>query len=562
MTCTWKRNSRRLTGLAAAVLLTIATSEAATAGITAASIEARTRTISSDAFEGRAPATPGEEKTIAYLEAEFRKLGLQPGNPDGTYLQSVPLVGITSDVKATFRAGNQTIAVEPVTEFTALSRRLTPTVDVPATDLVFVGYGVVAPEYGWDDYKGLDVRGKIIVMLVGDPPVPDPTTGRLDERMFKGKAMTYYGRWMYKYEIAAAKGAAGCLIVHETGPAGYPFAVLGSAWGRESFDLVRADRNAGLAAIEGWLTLDAATKLFTAAGQDYAKLKAAAAKKEFRPVPLAATAAFSARNSVRNVTSHNVVAALPGADAQAKDEWIVYSAHWDHLGRDPRLSGDQIFNGASDNAIGVAMLLEIAETFAARPPAERPKRSLLFLALTAEEKGLLGARYYAENPLHPLPHTVANLNFDRGQTVGPTRDLEVVGYGNSDLDDLATAILARSGRVPVPDTESEKGRFYRSDHFEFAKLGVPAFYTHPGKDVIGQPAGTGKNREDEYTSIDYHKVTDEIKPWWNFAGAVADAGLFFEMGRQLANGRDWPQWKPGNEFKAKRDESAAARGGP
>ncbi len=561
MTCTSRRNRRHrlFLGLVGTILLAGQASAATAPKISASSIETRTKILASDAFEGRAPATPGEEKTVAYLESEFRKLGLQPGNPDGTFVQSVPLVGITSQVQVSFVAGGSPVALEPITEFTALSRRLTPTVEVPATEMVFVGYGIVAPEYGWDDYKGVDVRGKIIVMLVNDPPVLDAATGRLDDRMFKGRAMTYYGRWTYKYEIAAAKGAAGCLIVHETGPAGYPFAVLGSAWGREAFDLVTPDRNAGLAAIEGWLTMDAATRLLAAGGHDYAQLKAAAARRDFRPVSLSATAGFSVKNSVREVKSRNVVAKLKGTDASGTEEWIVYSAHWDHLGRDPRINGDQIFNGASDNAIGVAMLLEIAQAFAGLPPEERPRRSLLFFAPTAEEKGLLGARYYAENPLYPLHQTVADLNFDRGQTVGPTRDIEVVGHGNSTLDDLATSILASSGRIPIPDTEPEKGRFYRSDHFEFARQGVPSFYTHPGKDVIGQPAGTGKAREDGYTTVDYHKVTDEVKPWWNFEGAAADARLFFELGRQISTSQDWPQWKPGTEFKAKRDAMMTER---
>lgn len=522
--------------------------------ITAASLQARTAMLASDEFEGRAPASAGEEKTVAYLEREFRALGLKPGNPDGTYIQKVPMVGITSKTKSTFTAGGSEISFTPITQYTASSRRLVPQIDVQATDIVFVGYGIVAPEYGWDDYKGLDVRGKTVLMLVNDAPVVDPATGKLDPAIFKGNAMTYYGRWSYKYEIASAKGAAACLIIHETGPAGYPFAVLGGGWGTESFDLISPDKNEGRVAIEGWVTHAALERLLTAAGApNYPALKAAAAKRDFKPIPLAAQASFSVANTTREVASKNVIAKLDGSDPRLRDDYIICSAHWDHLGRNAKLTGDQIFNGAADNAIGTAVLVEIAQGFASLPTAARPQRSLLFLAVTAEEKGLLGARYYATHPLYPLKKTVANINIDGAQTKGVSRDIEVIGYGNSTLDDLAAAILKKTNRILVPDTEPQKGYFYRSDHFEFAKEGVPAFYTHPGKDIIGPPAGYGKKRSDDYTSEDYHKVSDEIKPWWDFEGAATDTRLFFELGREVANTSKWPEWKPGTEFKAKRD---------
>jgi len=366
--------------------------------------------------------------------------------------------------------------------------------------------------------------------------------------------MTYYGRWSYKYEIASAKGAAACLIIHETGPAGYPFAVLGGGWGTESFDLISPDKNEGRVAIEGWVTHTALERLLTAAGATpYPALKAAAAKRDFKPIPLAAQASFSVTNTTREVASKNVIAKLDGADPLLRDDYIVYTAHWDHLGRNPKLTGDQIFNGAADNAIGTAVLVEIAQGFASLPAAARPQRSLLFLAVTAEEKGLLGARYYATHPLYPLKKTLANINIDGAQTKGVSRDIEVIGYGNSTLDDLAAALLKKSNRVLVPDTQPEKGYFYRSDHFEFAKEGVPAFYTHAGKDIVGQPAGYGQQRADRYTAVDYHKVTDEIKDWWDFSGAALDARLFFDLGTDVANGPKWPEWKPGAEFKAKRD---------
>ena len=520
--------------------------------ITAASLQARTAMLASDEFEGRAPATAGEEKTVAYLEREFRSLGLQPGNPDGTFIQKVPMVGITSKTTATFTVGGKTITPSGLTDYVALSRRVTPQIDVKNSDVVFVGYGVVAPEYGWDDYKGLDVRGKTVLMLINDPAVTR-ADGKLDETMFKGAAMTYYGRWTYKYEIASAKGAAACLIIHETGPAGYPFAVVGGSWGRENFDLVTADKNASRVAVEGWLTLDTAKQLLSAAGQNFDTLKAAAVTKQFKPVALSAQASFSVKQTTRDVASKNVIAKLDGADAQLRNEYLVYTAHWDHLGRDPSLTGDQIFNGALDNATGTAVLLELAQGFASLPAAARPKRTLLFLAVTAEEKGLLGARYYATHPLYPLKKTVANINMDGAQTNGPSRDLEVIGYGNSTLDDLAATLLKKANRVLVPDTDPAKGYFYRSDHFEFAKEGVPAFYTKRGTDLLGQPAGYGKKRDEDYTSADYHKVSDEIKPWWNFEGTAQDTQFLYDLGREVANTSKWPEWKPSIEFKAKRD---------
>jgi Zn-dependent M28 family amino/carboxypeptidase len=519
--------------------------------ISAASILARIKVLASDEFEGRAPGSAGEDKTIAFLAAEFKRLGLQPGNPDGSFLQSVPLVGITTTVRPAFAAGGATLVPLPVTEFVARSRRTAPSLAVKDAGIIFCGYGVVAPEYQWDDFKGVDVRGKTIVVLVNDPPVVDPQTGRLDPRVFGGKAMTYYGRWDYKYEQASALGAAACLIVHETGPAAYPFAIVGSRSGQEEFDLATPDGNAGTTAVQGWVSLDFARKLFRAAGQDYDALKAAANSRGFKPVPLAAQAGFEVANQVRHVTSHNVVAKLPGSDARLKDEYVVYTAHWDHLGRDPRLKGDQIFNGAFDNASGASTLVEIAGGFAAQPIP--PKRTMIFLAVTGEERGLLGAKYYAEHPLYPLARTLADINMDRIQVFGPSRDLEVIGYGNSTIDDTAAAILARSQRVLVPDTLPEKGYFYRSDHFEFAKQGVPAFYTKFGKDLIGQPAGYGNRLDEDYTNNDYHRVSDEVKPTWNLAGAEADAKFLLELGATIANGGTWPEWKPGCEFKARRE---------
>ena len=510
------------------------------------------RVLSADEFEGRAPGTRGEELTVNYLTEQFRKLGLQPGNPDGTYVQNVPLVGFTSQPTLTVTAGGETKTYTPQADYVAVSRRFQPEVRVDNSDIVFVGYGVVAPEYGWDDYKDVDVRGKTILMLINDPAVPSASNpSQLDPNMFKGNAMTYYGRWTYKYEIASEKGAAAAIIIHETGPAGYPFEVVSGSWGRENFDIRKPGGPGNRVQVESWITLDRARELLQASGQNFDELKRAAVRKDFRPVALNAKASFHLRNAVRDVQSHNVIARLPG-DTDP-DEYVVYTAHWDHLGRDPILQGDQIFNGAADNASGTAALLEIAQAFTALP--DRPRRSILFLAVTAEEKGLLGAKYYAENPLYPLNKTLANINVDGINQWGRTSDLVIVGYGNSTLDDLTTEAAQRQARTIVPDPEPEKGFFYRSDHFEFAKQGVPAVYLDAGTNYIGKPAGYGQAKRDEYTTRDYHKPSDEIKPDWDLTGAVDDTQLLFMLGYRVAESEVWPEWKPGTEFRAKREAS-------
>ena len=527
-------------------------------GISSARMLARDKVLASDEFEGRAPGTPGEEKTVAYLVSEFKKMGLEPGNPDGTYLQAVPLVGITSKPTLSFKIGGKPMEMTPINDFVGPTSRVVSHVAVKDSDVVFVGYGVVAPEYNWDDYKGVDVRGKTIVMLINDPPVIDPKTGELDPKVFGGKAMTYYGRWMYKFEIAAAKGAAACLIVHETGPAAYPFAVIVGSQGRENFTLRSANGNADHVAMEGWLTIDAAQRLFTATGHDFATLKRAAVSRDFHPVPLGTTASFSIDTTLRNVDSKNVVARLTGSDPKLRNEYVVYTAHWDHLGRNPALAGDQIFNGADDNASGTAMLLEVAQALASAPAAQRPKRTVLILSVTAEEKGLLGSRYYAHNPLYPLTKTVANINTDGANYYGPTRDVKIIGLGASTIDDIATDIAKGQGRYIIPDPTPEKGSYYRSDHFEFAKVGVPSFYPKRGVDYVDRPAGWGLKFEAEYDLKNYHKVTDEVQPDWTFAGGAQDAKFLVELIRRIANGDTWPEWRPGNEFKARRDAMMAA----
>jgi len=522
--------------------------------INADSLVSEIKTLSSDEFEGRKPGSPGEEKTIAYMQRQFRQIGLKPGNPDGTYLQNVPLAGITSKSQPDIAVKGRKLSLVDKKDYIALSSRYVPQVDVKGTDVVFVGYGVVAPEYGWDDYKDVDVKGKTILMLINDPAIPDPNDpSKLDDKMFKGSAMTYYGRWTYKYEIASRKGAAAAIIIHETEPAGYPFEVVAGSWGGENFGIQRPDNNMGRVPVEGWITYDKAGELCRMAGLDLAALKKAALQKDFKPVTLpGATAGFKIENTRRKIDSHNVVAKLEGSDSTLKDQYVIYTAHWDHLGRDPELKGDQIYNGAADNASGSAGLIEIARAFSELSPA--PKRSILFLSVTAEEQGLLGTEYYAENPLYPLKNTLADINMDVLNTWGRTKDLTLIGLGNSTLDDTTTEVLNAHDRTVGGDPDPGKGSFYRSDHFEFAKQGVPALDPDPGTEYIGKPAGYGKEKRDYYTEHDYHKPSDEVKPDWDLSGAVDDLRIFFEVGDRVAQAVTFPSWKPGTEFKAKRDE--------
>jgi Zn-dependent M28 family amino/carboxypeptidase len=516
------------------------------AQVSAERLLAKTKVLASDEFEGRAPGTRGEELTVRFLETEFKEMGLKPGNPDGTYVQKVPLVGVTPDPAPTLAFRKQGAAAEPLShgdDFVANSAQPEDETQVNA-EMVFVGYGVVAPEFDWDDYKGVDVRGKILVMLVNDPPVAD-------ERVFGGKAMTYYGRWTYKYEIAETKGAAGCLIVHETEPAGYPWGVVESGWTGEQFTLPPGAEARRYRAANGWISLEKARELFTAAGQDFDALKKAAVERTFKPVPLGVNAVISIRNKIRRIESQNVVARLDGADAALGDEYVLYMAHWDHLGRGPAAGGDDIYNGARDNAAGTAGLLEIARAFrTVNPP---PKRTVLFLAVTAEEKGLLGSQYYAENPLYPLERTLAVLNMDAPNVWGETRDFVVIGLGNSTLDDHVRGVAREQGRVVVPDTEPEKGYFYRSDHFNFAKKGVPALYPYAPVDYVLRPAGWGLDRRRRYTAQDYHKPSDEVKVDWDLRGEVNDLRLLLSVGYRVANAAKWPEWNPGTEFKTTRE---------
>jgi Zn-dependent M28 family amino/carboxypeptidase len=516
------------------------------------------KTLASDKFEGRAPATRGEQLTVDYLVARFKQIGVAPGNPDGTYLQNVPLVGIKADPAAelvfTKEGGGgeaDTMRLKYRDDFVAWTKHVEPQVAMDAP-LVFVGYGVTAPEYHWDDYKGVDLRGKVLVMLINDPQIPDPhDPSQLDPNMFKGRAMTYYGRWTYKYEIAAAKGAAGALIVHETGPAGYPWAVLQSSNTGEQFSLVSLDQGRSRCAVEGWITEEKTKALFALAGLNFDELHQAAIRPDFKPVPLNVDASLTLHNVIRTIDSHNVIARLQGGDPKLRNQCVIYTAHWDHLGIGPPVNGDSIYNGAVDNASGVAGLLELAQAFAEVRP--KPRRSILFLSVTAEEKGLLGSEYYARHPLYPLRDTLADINMDGLNVHGRTRDVTVIGLGQSQLDDYLGAVAAEQGRVLRPDPEPEKGFYYRSDHFNFAKVGVPALDPDAGIDYIGRPEGWGLKVLDEYTAHDYHKPSDEVKPDWDLSGAVQDLQLFFSVGYRVADAAAFPSWSAGSEFRAVRE---------
>ncbi len=516
---------------------------------------AHVKVLSSDEYEGRAPGTKGEDLSVKYIQDQFKKLNLKPGNPDGTYVQKVPLVGILGKQAKplTFSKGPQKQTLKWADDVVAWTKHVADGASIDNTDVVFAGYGVEAPEYNWNDFKDVDVKGKTIIVLVNDPAVPDPSNpAKLDPNVFKGEAMTYYGRWTYKFEEGARKGAAAILVVHETGPAGYPFKVVQGNL-NEKFDLVTPDKNMSRANIEGWITTDAAKKILAMGGQDFEALKKQARTREFKPVPLGLKASMAVRNTLRTIDSQNVVARLEGSDPALKDEYVVYSAHWDHLGVGAPVNGDKVYNGALDNASGVATVLEIARAFTQAQP--QPKRSILFLMVTAEEQGLLGSQYYSISPLYPLNKTLANINIDGVNQWGRTKDITVIGMGASDLDEYLKAAADEQGRVLRPDPEPEKGFYYRSDHFNFAKQGVPALDPDAGIEFVGKDADYGKRKRDEYTEKDYHAPSDQVKPDWDLAGAMDDAQLFFAVGYRVANADKFPEWKPGNEFKAKRDES-------
>ena len=503
------------------------------------------RVLASDAFEGRAPGSPGEDKTIAYLQAQFERMGLKPGN-NGSWTQTVPMTETTAKEGAVL---NITVKGKPRAlkygdDMVVGTRTGKTHVEIKGSEVVFVGYGVDAPEQHWNDYAGLDVKGKTVVMLVNDPGFHAN-----DASLFEGRRMTYYGRWTYKFEEAARKGAVAALIVHDDAGASYGWDVVRGSWSGAQFDLRASDDPAPRLPLQGWITGAQAKALFADAGLDFDKLRAAANKRGFKAVPLEATASVMLDSTVVAKSSRNVVALLPGTEKP--DEAVVYMAHWDHLGKHPDEPGDNIYNGAIDNATGVAGILEIAGRFARQPA----KRSLLFLAVTLEESGLLGSKYYVAHPVIPLDKTVAAINIDAMSTFGPSKDIVVTGLGNSELDDVLKAIADKQGRALHAESTPESGFYFRSDHFNFAKAGVPALYAEGGEDLVQGGSEAGRKAAEAYTESRYHKPADEFDPKWNLEGTMQDLDTLYQVGRVLADGTTWPNWRPGNPFRAARDAS-------
>lgn len=500
--------------------------------------------LASDSLEGRKPFSTGEEKTIQYLKTEFEKLGLKPGNGD-SYFQKVPMVDIMSKPTGSLviksKKGNVTLKY--LDDFVIASRRVQDQVKVENSDLIFAGYGIVAPEYGWNDYEGLDVKGKTVVVMVNDPGFGDST-------LFKGKTMTYYGRWTYKFEEAARQGAAGVLIIHDTKPASYGWAVVRGGWSKSKLYLDSEDNNMSRANMEGWITSESAKKLFQLSGVSDSLL-IQAGKKGFKPVPLNVKTSLVINNKIKKSTSNNVLALLPGTDR--KDEYIIYSAHWDHFGKGEAIKGDSIYNGAADNASGTAALLEIASAFTKL--SKKPSRSILFLSVTAEEQGLLGSEYYTSHPVYPVNKTVADINMDVLQPFGKMKDIILVGKGQSDLDDYADEAAARQGRTTRGEPDPSGGWYFRSDHFNFAKVGIPALYIENGSVSVEHGEAWGEAQKKDYNDNKYHSPADEYSPSWDISGIIEDMQLLFNVGYSLSNEATFPGWKKGSEFKAVRDKS-------
>ena len=479
-------------------------------------------------MEGRAPGGKGEERATRYISDFYQSIGLR------TQFQAVPMIGVTSNVSSMRLSGKAgTKMLKYGDEFMAWSRLEKGSVPVDA-DLVFCGYGVTAPEYQWNDFKS-DVKGKIIVVFINDPQLAD-------QSKFGGKAMTYYGRWTYKFEEAARQGAAGALIVHETAFAGYPWEVVRGSWSGEQFDIVRPDKGASTVPLQGWITHDVAAAIFKSAGMDFDDLKKRALQQNFRPIPLNIKASVELKNTTRRVDSKNVIGVLEGSEKP--DEYVIFTAHWDHLGIGEPQNGDKIYNGAVDNASGVALMMEIART--ATKTEVKPKRSLVFVAVTGEEQGLLGSDYYSEMPVFPLNKTLANINMDEANVFGrDNNQIQVIGFGYNDLEDILKEVVAHQGRTVIVDAEPERGFYFRSDQFSFAKKGVPALYA---KSITVED-------KHEFTEKRYHRPSDEFDPNWDMRAAVADGDALLDVGLRVANGDKWPSWKPGNQFRAIREES-------
>ena len=507
------------------------------------------KTLASDDFQGRRPFTPGEAKTIDYLVNAYSRLGLEPGNSN-TYTQDVPLVEISPAAPRVLEVHTPkgAIHLRDMTDFVCWTERPDTVDTVDKSDIVFAGFGVVAPEYNWNDYAGLDVKGKTVIVMVNDP-------GFYDSTLFKGHTMTYYGRWTYKYEEAARQGAKACLIIHNTAAASYPFSVVQSSNGGVKLHLDTRSAPSYQLALQGWITDDAAKKILAAAGKD-SSLLTAAQHRGFKPVPLDLTLSGSVRVKEVYNMSHNVIAKITGS--KYPDEYVIFSAHWDHLGiGKPDAKGDSIYNGAADNASGTAALLQIARAFKSLP--EKPERTVIFLSVTAEEQGLLGSSWYGQHPVYLLAKTVADLNIDVVNTYGPTKDITYSGNGQSALeDDLAQEVKAK-GRYIAPEDHPEAGHYFRSDHFSFARAGVPSLTADGGVDDMNKGVAYGKQKHDEYTANRYHQPSDQYDSTWNLDGGLQDIELVYAVGRKLAFSREWPEWKPGSEFKAIRDKTAGDR---
>ncbi|HEV2598140.1 M28 family metallopeptidase [Sphingopyxis sp.] len=551
---------------ALAVLLTVAacnTSDKAATSATAipdvqipelslATLQAVTKELSSDAYEGRAPGTPGEEKTVAYIIKQYEEAGLKPGN-NGKWTQDVPLVEITAKnaTPISFTGGKTPVTAQYAKDYVAFSWRVQPKTEVKDSDVVFVGYGINAPEKGWNDYAGLDVKGKTVVVLVNDP---DWQTKEAKGE-FNGRAMTYYGRWSYKYEEAARQGAAAVLIVHDTEPAAYGWNVVESSNTGTQYLAESKNGGADQTVANGWIQLPKAKELFASAGQDFDKLRAAAGQKGFKPVALTGVKAnFGFDNEIAKKMSRNVIGVLPGA--KRPDEYVLYTGHWDHLGRCTPVAGDDICNGAVDNASGIAGLVTLAQAF---HKAGAPDRSIVFLAVTAEESGLLGSKFYAENPIFPLAQTVGGVNMDALNAIGPAKDIVVVGGGKSELDAYVEKLAKMEGRTIKAEPTPEKGFYYRSDHFSFAKLGVPMFNFGSGDELVEGGVEAGKKAAEDYEKNRYHAPGDEYEAITNWGGMMSDLRLYYAAGRMLAMTDAWPNWVEGDEFRAARDKSRAGK---
>jgi Zn-dependent M28 family amino/carboxypeptidase len=514
--------------------------------MTEASYRRHIETLASDEFGGRAPGSPGEDLTIDYLVQNFENLGLESANGD-SYIQDVPLAWVeVSNNPDLVISGDQgeDLVLAYATDQVIWTRQQVPEISIEDSELVFVGYGINAPERDWNDYAGIDVQGKTVVILINDPGYATQ-----DPELFNGNAMTYYGRWDYKFGEAARQGAAGAIMIHDTLPAAYGWPTVINSWTGRKFDMVLPDKGAKLASLESWITRESAEALFTKAGLNLDEMYEKARQRGFKPVAMGLNASASLVNETETINSRNVAAILKGSEAP--DEIFIYMAHWDHFGTDPKLEGDQIYNGALDNASGTAALLEIAKAYANLPQA--PRRSVLFLSVTAEEQGLLGSLYYAANPLFPLANTVGGINIDGMNNFGSTRDITIVGLGMSDLDNYLAAAAAAQERVVEGDREAEKGYYYRSDHFELAKEGVPMLYPSGGYDDREKGVAYGMEKAEEYTTDHYHRVSDEYDLSWVVSGAMEDMEMYFRTGLDIANSEDWPNWKEGTEFRAARD---------